>query len=1434
MKIIVVSDLHIRIENDKDFISNIIESLVERIRVKILENEKIVMVVLGDIIDRGNENAKDKYNIAKEILMDIQAKLGICEFFFIPGNHDISYDKSLEDFNQFVSCFPNSEKFDLEKSVHYKVEDGINMIFADSNLTRNYQEDGVVNIELIKKCLSQDQINIIFMHHPPMSQNKGDKAIHNTQALLSTHSDIVFYGHQHGEHVNKDYFKTDTYFHAIGSLFEKHTDVSNDFAFLEVNNGRITYAYRFDYNGVKFVPHLLYPSKNDIKSLDLMLDKPRLDENSLINNRMYVDKNGQFTKIDNIIKKYDYIIISGQAGVGKSYEMSNVYFILSHSDDYFPIWIDMKNADEQRIFDCLGYLKNNTIDNRSIVLLIDGLNETTGNSFQKIVREISGSIRGNVQVKVIVSKRQNIDLVIDDFQEFSVEPLNAQEIKKYAISREIQNPDDFINQMKIAGFESLSKIPFYLVELTNIYKQSGKIPSGDMLMLEIVENRLTQCDRDHYTDELIRNENQIFECLAKIGFIMQSTQKYLLPNINYTCLISEDKRQLLAKTGLINIAHNPTSVNFTHDIFREFFIAYCLKGKTLEKILEVITLPNYSNRIRSSWLNIISFILRMRTEKDLLGWMITNEPIALCDMEFDGFPLKEKNNYFISILQYCFDTKTPIHIHYPNVRKIAKYFQSNEVLQPLICKLSENLKEYDLSTICQIIMYSNNDIIDIELRKQIVSLLLEKAKKEYPDYIIRFIMKALLNIGGDQITEIAKNLLPRVYNITDPFCLVPFFEMILLSEQCDLFWPDIKSLYHNLGKTEYLDYDTNHFFVQICSSLKDVENYMDAISFLCGESRFRYAYDFEKKIIYLVERLLPLIEMKDDFILEKMLELYVDIQTNIRQSSKIFIPFFSKNYGKKRVLAIMVQIYKQSRMNHTLWFALSEVVKVGMNKELIEEYKNDNIDADFINWYSFQISEDSTEWQELNECYFKKTNKNLPHHEVLSWEEKTRLQTKEYFDSLFSKEKYISLMIQLIEIVGKDTTCAEVWEKYYSNNIFDNETFNIMIRHIIHFKRFFKSDMKLSDFFEKNNWNIVSEVLIMETLSSYESIEINDMEEDYIKRFFSKTICSVQLEDFNTDGYVRWQVDKIVMLMKKYSYVCTDEILLKMLMIPSPVFGETSTLESSALEFISTRIHDQALLRDRIIYNINNVDMEDMIIHTHILYCYNQKINEGVNLALKTIHSKSHFAAYAAIDYLISQRGEAFVDSHIDFDISEDLLKYLYVKLLKRNSNLCSIMIARNKDSGNRWLFLNELIALNNRYGLQVYTDFIKKHKCIPELYDRKDEKFPYDITSKISEIKDLSLMDLISDLIIIAFSDEFKDKDMFGLKYSLGNVIRTYSDIDPNKTVAFLNCLLTLSMTSSELSNLCYYHLRDIQGKLQKNDDVPWSIEKAIQFYSE
>lgn len=100
--IIQMSDLHIT--SDKDFIVQESTTLARAIASKINSCDKVVVVVTGDIIDKGNvsnyEHAKTMFkNFEEEIKKE--AQLESWDYVIVPGNHDLDFSKKY-DFRDIV------------------------------------------------------------------------------------------------------------------------------------------------------------------------------------------------------------------------------------------------------------------------------------------------------------------------------------------------------------------------------------------------------------------------------------------------------------------------------------------------------------------------------------------------------------------------------------------------------------------------------------------------------------------------------------------------------------------------------------------------------------------------------------------------------------------------------------------------------------------------------------------------------------------------------------------------------------------------------------------------------------------------------------------------------------------------------------------------------------------------------------------------------------------------------------------------------------------------------------------------------------------------------------------------------------------------------------------------------------------------------------
>ena len=233
--------------------------MIRRVNNKIKKNDTILVITLGDIIDFGDPNA---FQQAKIVYSYLQQNLTASEFRFVPGNHEL-IKENLSEFNFFVKEFGNSTDYTDENTVHFEDVEEFRILYVDSTLSRKYNEPGKIKLEEIKAKMSNLK-NIICMHFPPCAQDDIDKNVPNSKELISTRTNYIFYGHQHGYVKIPDFLEKDTGIHSIGTLLKYDVD-EHEFMLLDVVGSKINFAYRYIYNGLKFTPEILLPQKKNLQ-----------------------------------------------------------------------------------------------------------------------------------------------------------------------------------------------------------------------------------------------------------------------------------------------------------------------------------------------------------------------------------------------------------------------------------------------------------------------------------------------------------------------------------------------------------------------------------------------------------------------------------------------------------------------------------------------------------------------------------------------------------------------------------------------------------------------------------------------------------------------------------------------------------------------------------------------------------------------------------------------------------------------------------------------------------------------------------------------------------------------------------------------------------------------------------------------------------------
>ena len=254
----MMSDLHIKPNIELERQKNIIDRMVRSLN-KLISNEETVLALFcGDIIDNGEKTAFENAKVLLDYLMSKFEQINPNILYrFVPGNHDLC-EKSLDEFERFTNNYTGDRSFSFSDAdvITEQIKD-INFIYTNTFRSKDYNVMDI-NWNAIKKSISDDINNVIVAHkgfvtEGSESENSSGKKIESTvpgNAMFFKKSfcpnKICYYLHgdthiyHRIEQLNRPVF-------GVGPLFSTWIDVNSQFILFDVKRGKIEQACKFFY-----------------------------------------------------------------------------------------------------------------------------------------------------------------------------------------------------------------------------------------------------------------------------------------------------------------------------------------------------------------------------------------------------------------------------------------------------------------------------------------------------------------------------------------------------------------------------------------------------------------------------------------------------------------------------------------------------------------------------------------------------------------------------------------------------------------------------------------------------------------------------------------------------------------------------------------------------------------------------------------------------------------------------------------------------------------------------------------------------------------------------------------------------------------------------------------------------------------------------------
>lgn len=1089
-----------------------------------------------------------------------------------------------------------------------------------------------------------------------------------------------------------------------------------------------------------------------------------LSENSF----NYLDSDKTITLLD-AVKQYNYIVLLGDAGDGKSLELSQLAYELSKSDDnIFPIKYNLNKYVGESIDELIpeNYI---SVPKKNLLFILDGFDEIQEKDINDFKRYIEKYCEDNPDTKFVISSRtnfyrqpnkeNNFDGTIKNFKTFLICQLTNDDIEDYVISQHIDYKS-FITELNYNNLIVLAHIPFYLNKLVDLYSKNKELPARNNLMKALIKRSFC-IDINKYTKtyDIQMEEYDLTQILIKLGFSVQCLGKNYLKKDEYQKLFNKKYRILLRYSGIWS-KYNDQDWQFIHNNFGEYLAAEYLAEKSLSEIIFLITYSIDHTIIKPKWVNTLSYLTSLYKGSALLEWLTENAPQML--IKFEKNRISEPNKLFKDIVETYSSKMLWIDL---DVRKdLIRFGECRDTLEYLLNNIQSS---------------TNNQLI---INSSVLLYYFEKTHG-LAAKITEVLAHCIININDEFIINRCLLVLSK-FKLQNKELTDQLVKKFNINTESYIRY----GMYVYLHTSQFLDENINFFIegFQYYYANNRVGN--ESFELLTGIKKITDKKAFDKIIKYL---------MKDDIVhklytSDYLLKSILFAANNISKDHKTFVfnriyelvPSIIHGYtGKKLLIDYLdqtktrVKTFIKIAKDNQYKFLLDEIADNNCINEFIKEYKKGEIcNETAIDFAHYLNNQNHPNFNNLNNEIELKTGKKIPKKVFYDYEKIIKEGAQKYFDALFDKDKFNELVNEILKIRNNQQLKVKDLSDHNFKRI--NQRHDLeLVKWTIN-RNFDNKDAFICNLFKEINWKDFSIFQIYEQLKGENNTaQVSHKQIEYIKKYFYQKISEINLCTYSTIGYI------LIYFMIYFKFECNEKVYLDMITFPYSLGSKIDDNSKNLIEYVS-KLVDSQKFSQQIIDNLNNKNLGGIIYENHIQYCIDYKIYDVVEIAKQVSidATRDMFVKQKSIDYLVMliendelNKDEFYHD--VAQKVDDKILLYVADKVYTYKDNeLIRIIIDRVKDSDLIDQLMVYLIYMNNDTGIDYYINLLKKSMKTPS-----ESSIGDNMTRAIETIEDIDKLPQMLQLLDILFDEEFKDCEFESLSSNLQKALLLMGEKNPS-----------------------------------------------------
>lgn len=1131
------------------------------------------------------------------------------------------------------------------------------------------------------------------------------------------------------------------------------------------------------------------------------------------------------------ILKYKHIILTGDAGCGKSFAMYQLYDEAVASG-YHVIYYALPFITSTNSLDAI--LKEKVEINQQTIILLDGYDELPEEKKNDIVKKTTGIIEKYPDIIIVITSRGNA--VDDSFSKsvFSIcmlLPFEKIDIIDYLNQNEIDS-ESFINQVANQKLDDVCSIPFYLQELVLLWKQAEVLPSRFELMKTIVHSRL-RLDAERYSKTQIKIQQDILsqtKYLELIALVMQCVQRQIINRAEIGQIINPEE-SVIKYSGICEKV-TEFEWRFSHNIFREYLAARALCRFDFQRILAFVCNPYDKTKIRCSWYNVLAFLLsecylsNQNQYQSLLDWLIKNDVNALLFCESDKISDEVRTAVFKHLLEECKSQNTwidhnlfldPHFSLFACTPQTIKYI-SDEMTLSISVKHKQNLLR------C-LAYFDQANYYDDRVLKMISGIVFDSAS----DIRLRADALYVMTKHANLFTGLEKNLFDlfcKERNDCLKYRIVQFWKSV---ECCEDYFDLILPEYKDFSRISE-EYSYKNLIISIITEIKSVSSAEKLLSFFV----YNQHDSFSLRRLNVVSKCCSIgIEAYKNGLQNQICDLLLQYVNNSIAVSdddygaikKYMLETNSETVVFQSVLLNASNANRADILGHLMCDAFFEC----MDREL----QNQATDLSIIRDIAQNVNIDITYRRKLAQVYYKFTNVLLDLESFSSREEKRQVSCQKYIEALFNRELYADLVHCVLKILGEDATVGKEVKYSDYNNISQiyakPELKNCWLD--LRFLSRYDEKIGLLDCLNRvKNWDYFR-LHCLNRFFENESSKINlsssqlEIVEKQVQSILKSIDYNLITVNNNTVTYPSLLPD-CLRAMRLFGFNCSTELGRKLVTVPLVLFDDRNhydTFPAWVLDSVDCSVVSEVIAKV-----INDKKLNQLIAPAYIKYCTDNNLKECKDSIIEFILNSEYndgFYSYG-IEYISKLFGVGVLLSEIvpycmDDKVLLSVTSYIPIDVpsAELEEKLWGIYI-KTKDMD----CLRRLIARSNYNALEEYYSLAKKHMTLPD--DVPEPEVPA-LTDAISNVSNLQCADILIKLLLLANDKQFNDRKDFGLKYYSVYALRGIARFSGEEVIEKLKQNITRDNSDCDIA--INELLRLINADLINSSDTPIPFEQAL-----